>query len=93
MNRITCINKDDRLNPYEAITHVGGVNSSGGKWKHTQKEVISMIESGRYSFYVENPTGDKVDVIVATSKYGNKYIKTDADGDLPNNLLSLPQCN
>lgn len=31
-------------------------------------------------------------VIVATSQYGNKYLKTDNDGEQPNNLLILPEC-
>ena len=30
--------------------------------------------------------------VVAVSRFGNKYIKTEADGDQPNNLLSLPEC-
>jgi hypothetical protein len=33
-----------------------------------------------------------VRVIVAVSRYGNKYPKTEIDGDDPNNLLSLPEC-
>jgi hypothetical protein len=31
-------------------------------------------------------------VIVAVSQWGNKYIKTTADGVHPNNLLALPEC-
>jgi hypothetical protein len=31
-------------------------------------------------------------VVVAVSRYGNKYIKTTADGEQPDNLLSLPEC-
>lgn len=50
-----------------------------------------MIDAGTHSFYV-NVGGDKVKVITATSRYGNKYVKTEADGDEPNNLLSLPEC-
>jgi hypothetical protein len=91
MNRITCINKDDRKNPYERITHLGGTNSSGGIWKLTQTEVISKIDAHTHSFYV-NAGGERVKVITATSHYGNKYVKTEADGDEPNNLLSLPEC-
>jgi hypothetical protein len=32
------------------------------------------------------------DVIVAISRYGHKYLKTVADGEQPNNLLSLYEC-
>jgi hypothetical protein len=35
--------------------------------------------------------GKTVEVIVATHN-GKKYIKTEADGPHPNNLLALPEC-
>ena len=55
------------------------------------QDVIARIESGE-SFYVERPEGDRVEVVIATSRAGNKYLKTVADGDVPNNLLALPEC-
>ncbi len=33
-----------------------------------------------------------VNVVVAVSRFGNKYLKTVADSDHPNNLLSLYEC-
>lgn len=89
---IRCINKRDRQDPYAAITNVGGVNPDGKNWKLTQAEAIDYIESKGWSFYVERPKGDRVYVEVAVSARGNKYLKTEADGDAPNNLLSLPEC-
>lgn len=89
MFEIDCITKRDRSNPYERITHVGGVNSNG-RWKLSQEEAIRGIENGEYAFYVI-ANNHRVNVVVA-SRYGNKYLKTEADGVEPNNLLSLPEC-
>ena len=90
-NRVLCINKSDRPNPWERITHIGGVNSDGSRWRITQGEAIQGIESGKWSFYVDRG-GNRVRVIVATSRFGNKYLKTEPDGEQPDNLLSLPEC-
>lgn len=85
--RITCINKDDRQNPYERIKFVG----LGGTEKYTQQQVVRWIDGGEHKFYVERG-GKRANVITATSPYGNRYIKTEADGSEPNNLLSLQEC-
>jgi hypothetical protein len=90
MYQITCINKSDRTNPHERITHVGGI-AGGTRWKLTQVVAIQGIETGKYSFYV-SVGGRTVNVIVATSAWGHKYLKTVADGEHPNNLLSLQEC-
>ncbi|MFZ1220112.1 MAG: DUF3892 domain-containing protein [Chthoniobacterales bacterium] len=88
---IRCINRTDRYNPHERISHVGGVNADGTRWKLTQPDAIIGIENGKWAFYVSQQ-GRTVDVIVATSAYGHKYLKTVADGAQPDNLLSLPEC-
>ena len=90
-HEIKCINKSDRPNPHERIRAVGGVNPDGTNWKLTQEEAIRSIEADKYSFFVK-VKGQVADVIVAVSRYGNKYLKTVADGEQPNNLLSLYEC-
>ncbi len=89
--QIQCINKSDRPNPHERILAVGGVRSDGVKWLRTQPQVIADIEAQTYNYYV-SVGGKTVWVIVAVSRWGNKYIKTTADGESPDNLLSLPEC-
>lgn len=91
IHEVKCVTKDDRLNPYEHITQIGCLNSSGAYWRTTQKEAIRGIEEGSWKFFVTK-YGKPVIVIVAISRFGHKYIKTENDGEIPNNLLSLPSC-
>lgn len=88
---ISCINKSDRQNPHERILRVGGLNTNGTPWKLSQEDAIRGVQDGRWQFYV-SVNGKSVWVVVAESRFGNKYLKTAADGEHPNNLLSLPEC-
>jgi len=90
-HEVLCINKSDRTNSHERITHVGGRNGDGTAWKITQQAASEGIENGKWSFYVSRG-GRTVSVMVSTSRYGHKYLKTENDGEQPVNLLSLPEC-
>ncbi|MGA3287505.1 MAG: DUF3892 domain-containing protein [Bacteroidota bacterium] len=88
--RVYCINKREHYNPHERITHIGGFNANETRWKLTENNAIAGIKNGTYSFYV-SINGKSVNVIIAIHN-GREYLKTEADGYEPNNLLSLPEC-
>ncbi len=90
-HEVLCINKSDRPNPHERIISIGGRNADGTSWKLSQAEAIQGIETGKWSFFVHRG-GHVVNVIVSVSRFGHKYLKTEADGEQPDNLLSLPEC-
>ena len=89
--QVHCINKIDRPNPHERITHIGGVRSDDVPWKREQHQAIIDIESSTYAYWVS--VADKsVWIVVGVSRFGHKYLKTQDDGEDQNNLLSLPEC-
>lgn len=91
---IDCINKNDRYSPYEAIQFVGGPNplgSANARWKLSLTEAVAGSRRGEWSFYVKQGN-HLVDVVHAQSAQGNWYLRTVADRDTPDNLLSLSEC-
>jgi hypothetical protein len=87
---VQCINKTDRYSAHERIHNIGGLIGAH-RWKHSHDQAIGYIETGAFAYFV-NRGGHKVKVIVAKTALGHKYLKTEADGEQPNNLLSLPEC-
>ncbi|HST04296.1 MAG TPA: DUF3892 domain-containing protein [Chloroflexia bacterium] len=88
--RITCINKQNRQSEHEGITHLGG-GTGADRWRWTRQEVIASIEAGTNTFYTLDRNGKRADVGVIDGPNG-KYVRTHADGEWNDNLLSLDEC-
>jgi len=88
---IRCVVKTDRTGAHERIHSVGGAKPDGSRWIMTQDKAISYILDGTYVFYMEKTGGLRLDVTVATNAHGS-YLKTAADREQPDKLLSLPTC-
>jgi hypothetical protein len=83
--QVTCINKQQRNNTHEGITHLGGAG-----WKWTRQEVINSINNGTNTFFTM-VGGKRADVGVVNGPNG-QYVRTHADGYYNDNLLALPEC-
>ncbi len=66
--------------------------SEKARWTLTIDEAIDGILARKWTFYIHVGAYDKVSVQVATSPSGRRYLKTEVDQDMPDELLFLPQC-
>ena len=87
---IKCIRKRDHQNPHERIERVGGVNPDGTRWWLPLDQAIARVLDKTYRFWVRGG-GKSVWVMVAYHN-GRPYLRTEADGIRPDNLLALPEC-
>lgn len=86
--QIKCIKKPPRDESYHRITHIGGYTDR--QWKITTDAAIGIIERREWEYFTL-VGGHRRKVIIAV-RLGRKYLKTEADRDTPDNLLSLPEC-
>jgi hypothetical protein len=87
---VTCIIKPHPQSSHEHITHLG--NPKGG-WKWTVEQVIASIDADTNTFFVRDPrNGKRAEVGVVRPSGRRAYVRTYADGDWNDNLLSLNQC-
>jgi hypothetical protein len=89
--RIRCVVKTERTGAHERIDSICGLTPDGSHWTLTHEDAVSQVENGICRFYVERPR-DRHDVIVAMDVRANRYLKTVADRDQPDQLLFLPAC-
>ena len=90
--RVDCIERTDRASPYHRIRGIGGLGSDGLHWRLTEDAVIAAIDQERAAFYIESPIGHRIE-IVAAQGLGKRYLKTESDGESPDRLLGLRDCD
>lgn len=90
-HEVTCIIPDGN-DADRRIDSIGGSkgSASDGPWRLKLDNAITGIENGTWAFWTKGG-GEETNVVVAV-RNGRKYLKTEADGVEPNNLLSLPTC-
>jgi hypothetical protein len=88
--QVTCITKPHPQSPHEHITRIGNPHAG---WTWTREQVVASIEANGNTFYVLDPrTGKRADIGVVRAAGHAPYLRTHADGDWNDNLLSLNQC-
>lgn len=86
--RVTCTTK---LEKHEHIVDLGCYGPGGGYHTFTEAEAIDRLENRGDTFYTERPDGHVAEIQVIELK-GEKYLRTEPDGQRPNNLDWLPDC-
>lgn len=92
--RITCINKSGGWHddPHHAITNLGWVNEESSKHGRSSRvEMWTFVTNGGFAF-VRDVAGHIARVKAMTSRNGTRYVQTEADGRLTDNLLHLSEC-
>jgi hypothetical protein len=89
--RVDCVVRADRVSPHHRIRMIGGQGRDGQPWRLGEEAAIAAIENERATFYIEWPKGRRQDLVVGQG-LGKTYLKTEDDGDSPDNLLQLPDC-
>jgi Protein of unknown function (DUF3892) len=88
--QVTCITKPNAQSAHEHITELG--NPRAG-WKWTRERVIASIDAKTNTFFVLDPrTGQRANIGVVRQPGRAPFVRTYADGNWNDNLLSLDQC-
>ncbi|MFI5357380.1 MAG: DUF3892 domain-containing protein [Opitutales bacterium] len=74
--------------PLERIDSIGGVNADHTRWMLTQTAAIEAIEAGTDEFFVNEPGGTKVKLVVLKHR-DQKYLRTEREASHPDDLLTL----
>jgi hypothetical protein len=76
---------------HEHITRLWWTDPASGRTgDNSRPQIVTWIEDNGKA-YVDDGRGDRADVLVVTPRYGDKYLRTYADGQWTDNLLALPR--
>ncbi len=76
---------------HEHITRLWWTNpATGTSGDNSRAEIVQWIEAGNEA-YVQDSYGSRAEVRVVKPAYGEKYLRTMANGKWTDNLLSLPK--
>jgi hypothetical protein len=89
--RVECVVRRDHPSAHHRVLAIGGRSRDGQPWRLSEEAAIAAIDNERATFYVEWPQGHRLNVVVAQG-LGRRYLKTEVDGELPDRLLALPDC-
>lgn len=90
--KILCTRKTSKPQAHLAISHVGGANTNSSlPWTLTVQEAIRTIELKQYNFIVMIGTR-RMEVLVAQTASGEKYLRCTADSIDGETLMGLPDC-
>ena len=90
--KVECVIRTDRVSPHHRIRAIGGRSRDGERWRLSEDAAMAAIENERATFYVEFPRGHRVDLHVGQG-LGKRYLKGESDGESPDRLLALPDCD
>jgi Protein of unknown function (DUF3892) len=94
--RITCITKagGDHENPYVAISRFGWVNllNPAEKKFSTSDQMYEYVKNGNEAWVYDKSGNIRSKLMALTSLRGTKYVKTEADFTINDNLLKLDEC-
>ena len=89
--RVDCVSRSARVSPYHRIQAIGGLGPDGLRWRLSEDAAISAIDEERVVFYIERPMGHRVN-LVAAQGLGKRFLKAESDGESPDRLFGLPDC-
>lgn len=84
--QVTCITRrGGYLDPRFRISRIGGLG-----WCLAEEDAIAELTVNMNAFYVETAHGTAY--LAVATHHGRQYLSSEADSEVPTDLLALPEC-